>query len=261
MKELDERRSARLTEFQQNESEFRESWTKLNAVLQAMSEGVVAIDADEKIQFANLAVCGMLDFTEGQVEGRLLFEVARNSHLQETVKQSLEEQKKTSVEFKVARTGSHLSLVTSPLPTGGAVLVLADVTGVRKLENMRRDFVGGVSHELKTPLTVIQACTETLLDGAITDPDAGPRFLRQIEEQSERLLHLIIAMMELARLESGEQVFRKEPVDLRRVVNKVASNMETVASNRSLTLSVSGADELFVLADFQAVRTIISNLC
>ena len=139
-------------------------------------------------------------------------------------------------------------------------MVLADVTEVRKLESMRRDFVSGVSHELKTPLTVIQACTETLLDGALADEDAAKRFLRQIEEQSERLLQLILGMLQLARLESGEQVFDEEPVDLYSVADQVIKAMLPVAAGKQISLTLVGEQELFVLADFQAVRTVAGNL-
>lgn len=242
------------------ETETRAAWSRLNTVLQTMSEGVIAIDSNERIEFANLAVHAMLDISEGQTDGRLIYESVRNTHIHDAVRETLAESRKTQIEFTVAQTEHKLSLAVSPLASGGAVLVLADITDVRRLEAMRRDFVSAVSHELKTPLTVIQACTETLLDGAIEDTEAAPRFLRQIEEQSDRLLQLIIGMMQLARLESGEHLFHKEAVDLRELVDNVVRLMNTVAQTKRIALEVTGCDELFVLSDRQATRTIIDNL-
>lgn len=233
---------------------------RLNTVLQAMTEGVIAIDEKETIQFANHAVCRMLDLSAERIESRLIYEAVRNTHLHDAVRQALTDGRTTTVEFKIARNETRLALAATPIESGGAVLVLADVTDMRKLEAMRRDFVSGVSHELKTPLTVIQACTETLLDGAMEDQAAAQRFLKQIDEQADRLLQLIIGMMQLARLESGEQIFHKEAVDLRGIADKAVSLMKTVANTKNIELEVKGVDELFVLSDHQATRTIVDNL-
>lgn len=249
-----------LQQISEKETEARSDWSRLHTVLQTMSEGVIAIDASERIQFANLAVHAMLDISENQTTDRLIYESVRNPHIHDAVRETLAESRKTQIELTIAQTQHKLSLAVSPLVSGGAVLVLADITEIRRLEDMRRDFVSAVSHELKTPLTVIQACTETLLDGATEDKEAAPRFLRQIEEQSDRLLQLIIGMMQLARLESGEHLFHKEAVDLRELIDNVARLMTTVAQTKHITLEVSGCEELFVLADRQATRTIFDNL-
>ncbi len=242
------------------ERQTRSSATQLAAILQAMAEGVIAVNDNEQILFANSRACEMLEHRQKTLDGRRLFEVARNTHLQDAVRTALKDRVPTSVELKVSRNDTRVTLLVSPITSGGAVLVFADVTEVRKLESMRRDFVNGVSHELKTPLTVIQACTETLLDGALEDPIPARRFLRQIEEQSERLLQLILGMLQLARLESGEQVFEEEPIDLFAVADQVIKAMMPVAEGKHIKLSLVGETELFVLADFQAIRTVAGNL-
>ena len=256
----EETRNDELQRLRNNEVELRAAWSRLNTVLQAMADGVIAIDENERIQFANVAVCRMLEFPDGQVQGRLIYEVIRNAHLHDAVSESLAEKRMTQIEFRLGRKEKRISLAVSPIVSGGAVLAFADVSEIRKLEAMRRDFVSGISHELKTPLTVIQACTETLLDGAVEDPEAADRFLKQIEAQSERLLQLIIGMMQLARLEAGQHVFHQEVVDLREIVGTVVSLMDTVAMTKSISLTITGPSELFVLADSQATRTIVDNL-
>ncbi|MEZ6133158.1 MAG: ATP-binding protein [Planctomycetaceae bacterium] len=241
-------------------SQSQSSATQLSAVMQAMVEGVIAVDKDERILFANRVACRLLEVETSAIQNRLIFECVRNKHLQETLQEALATGETATVEFHLTRKDAQISLVASPIAGGGAVLVLADVTDVRRLESMRRDFVSGVSHELKTPLTVIQACTETLLDGAIDEPDIAKRFLGQIEEQSERLLQLILGMLQLARVESGEQMLDIEPVDLFEVVEQVVSQMRPVAESKHIALDSNGESELFVMGDYQAIRTIVGNL-
>ena len=98
------------------------------------------------------------------------------------------------------------------LPPPGAVLVFHDVTELRRLERMRQDFVANASHELKTPLASIKAYTETLLDWALHDENVNVRFLERIDEQVDRLNQLILDLLSLARLESGQEVFEHGPL-------------------------------------------------
>lgn len=138
--------------------------------------------------------------------------------------------------------------------------MVRDVSDRHRLDTMRRDFVSGVSHELKTPLTVIQACTETLLQGALDDREAAVRFLTQIEEQSERLLRLILGMLQLARVESGTEAFRLEPLSLTEIAEHVVESLRPLAASRQVQLVQDSPSEVEILADPQALRTIISNL-
>src|SRR5205807_4251678 len=97
-------------------------------------------------------------------------------------------------------------------PPRGAVLVLHDTSEMRRLERLRRDFVANVSHELKTPLSVIKACVETLLEGAVEDPEHRGPFSQRISEQSERLHAIILDLLSLARIESGTEAFEFQEV-------------------------------------------------
>ena len=124
----------------------------------------------------------------------------------------------------------HVDIHVQPLPgepCPGVVLVMHDTTELRRLESLRRDFVANVSHELKTPLSSIKAYTETLRNGAMNDPETSQRFLARIEEQSERLHHLIMDMLMLARIESDQQAFEIVPVDVAAVVAVVPGRPAT----------------------------------
>ncbi len=263
LRTVDVDRLSKLGDLQKSEARIRALANRLSTVLQSMKEGVVAVDANERILFANDVARRIMGLDTSNVEGRLICEAIRSPHVQETVREAMLADETATLEFKMPRGDLVLSMVATPIRgegTSGAVLVLHDVSEIRRLESMRRDFVSGVSHELKTPLTVIQACTETLLDGALDDKEAAHRFLKQIEEQAGRLLQLILGMLQLARVESGEQAFKREPIAVHEIAEQLVQSLQPVAAGRNIQLSVCGEQEMFVLADYQALRTVISNL-
>ncbi len=260
---LEEERQDRISALQLAEREARSSVDLLKTVLDSMMEGVVAIDTDQRIVFLNSGVRRLLGISDAIGVDNRLYEAVRVPAFLETVNDTLASQQMQTLEFSTTREHTHLVLVVIPIirgPHPGAVAVVRDVSEMRRLEAMRRDFVSGVSHELKTPLTVIQACTDTLLDGALSDPNAAQRFLRQIEEQSERLLQLILGMLQLARVESGQQVLNMESVDVVAIAGDILRGFRMVAEKNSVKLLLKGADEMTVFSDDQAVQTILSNL-
>lgn len=260
LSDLDKERTSYVRDVTRRDQKAKDSSKQLAAVLQAMVEGVLAVDGLERIVFANSAACRILELDPVSVGGRLIFECVRSSHVHDAFNDAVRQQEVVTPEFRLSRSDILIKLTASPVTGGGAVLVMEDVTEVRKLETMRRDFVNGVSHELKTPLTVIQACTETLLDGATEEPEAARRFLGQIQQQSERLLQMILGMLQLARVESGQQVLDKEPVDLCDIARRVVAEMNPVVEGSQRTLELTGAEELYILGDYQAIRTVVGNL-
>lgn len=235
----------------------------LTSVLESMIEGVIAIDLEQKMVFINPGARRLLSIGDAIRPGHRLYEAVRIPAFLETVEESLKTGVMQTLEYRSARENAYHVLVAIPIlkgPHAGAVVVVRDISDMRRLEAMRRDFVSGVSHELKTPLTVIQACTETLLNGALDDPEAAERFLKQIDQQSERLLQLILSMLQLARVESGNEILHISEVPVHELAEDVIRDFRTVAAARSVSLKQSGADELWVMSDEQAVRTILSNL-
>src|SRR5262249_8681763 len=158
---------------------------KLRTVLSGMVEGVIAIDADQRILFANERAGQLLDFPAENVVGRKLWEVVRQRSFQEVVQRAQEnaEAHREELDWQGASVKS-LAVNVARLqgtPALGAVLVLQDTTELRRLERLRQDFVANVSHELKTPLSVIKASIETLLTGAMDDAENRVAFLEQID--------------------------------------------------------------------------------
>ncbi len=261
--DLEEERLDQISRLQNTERMARSSADLLTTVLDSMIEGVVAVDRDQKIVFLNTGARRLLGISNAIGVGNRLYEAIRVPAFLDTVSEALTGAQIQTLEYRSSREQVDLVLVAIPIlkgPHSGAVAVVRDVSEMRRLEAMRRDFVSGVSHELKTPLTVIQACTDTLLGGALSDPVAADRFLKQIDEQSERLLQLILSMLQLARVESGQQILHVEPVSVDSLAEEVLRGFRTVADGKNVRLLQTGDSELIVTSDVQALQTILSNL-
>jgi two-component system, OmpR family, phosphate regulon sensor histidine kinase PhoR len=163
------------SELDSRETLLRESVQRQTTVLGGMVEGVIAVDNEHHVLFANVAAGDKLDFEPTRVEGLPLLEVVRSHELREIVQQALESSQtvRGEIAWQARRKQLMLDVQATPLagsPTPGVVLVLHDVTELKRLEGLRQQFVANVSHELKTPLSSIKAYTETLLNGALEDP-------------------------------------------------------------------------------------------
>ncbi len=261
---MSENLASRISELSRQGAEFAENSERLEAVLGGMIEGVVAVDGDQCILFANRAAFQLLEFTSADVVGRPIWESVRNSTVQEVVRNALETGSQERVEIELTRTQSIIELSATCLPGDpcpGAILVFHDITELRRLESVRQLFVSNVSHELKTPLTVIQAYTDTLLGGAIDDPENNREFLRRIDEQAERLHALILDLLRLARLESNEDTFAPVTLSLNDAALACIEEQSAVAESQGLALTaLPPASEIKVLADEDGLRTILDNL-
>lgn len=265
--------SARLAE---QFSQLEEDRQQLRTVLSSMVEGVLAIDADQQILFANDRAGKLLEFGAANVVGRKLWEVVRHRPIQEAVRSALERghingQQVNGWEFTWNELeGKILSLHVAGLPGApprGAVLVFHDITDLRRLETIRQEFVANVSHELKTPLAVIQACAETLIDGGADDPAARGPFLQRINDQAHRLHRLILDLLTLARIEAETQIFDLQDVSLEKAVRACLERHRTLAEGKNQQLVSLPPDEPFAQrepiiawADEEAVAQILDNL-
>jgi len=248
---------------------------QLLVVLGAMHEAVLAIDGRRRLLFAN-ASANRLFGLDGTAVGRLVPELIRSPQVQEAIEATLRlcspaahqaelvlptrepVQQRTYNRFLAV----HGTLLPGP-PSSGAVLVFHDMTELRRLERTRQDFVANASHELKTPLASIKAYTETLLDWALHDPTVNVRFLKRIDEQADRLNLLILDLLSLARIESGEEFFEHGPLSLVPVLEAVVEAHRDRAESKNLSLAFESGDlseDSLVRADEEAVRQIFDNL-
>lgn len=256
--------ATRIEQLQAKRLETEENSRLLETVLGSMIEGVVVIDARQRILYANSAAGPLLDLPTTQATGRSLFEAARHPRVQKVVNEVLAGRFPERIEYEVPRTNAIVALIASPLPGDpppGAVLVLHDVTELRRLENMRREFVSNVSHELKTPLTTIQAYTETLLNGALNDPAINQKFVERIDEQAERLHRLILDLLSLARIEAAEEAYELMPVSIDTIVKACVNEHLPTAHSKGIALqSEPPPHELVAWADEEGLLTVLNNL-
>ena len=239
---------------------------QLRTILGGMVEGVIAIDAEQNVRFANDRAADLLDFRASAAVGRRLWEVVRQSRVLELASNALRAEAPTRAELDVRGPGGDRSLDVylsrlPPGPVGGAVLVLHDTTELRRLERLRQEFVANVSHELKTPLSVIKACNETLLDGGADDPALRTEFLRQIDEQADRLNNLILDLLSLARIESAAQALELLEVPVGEAVRACLERQQLRAEQRRQALTIEApAEEVIARTDPEALAHVLDNL-
>jgi two-component system phosphate regulon sensor histidine kinase PhoR len=234
---------------------------KLAAVLDRMTDGVLIADANGRVTFLNPAAERLFDAADAL--GRTVAEVLRQHQLVDAWRRSREsgEAQEESVELPARRQYLHL-IVLPNQQTGGSLLMVQDLTRVRRLETVRRDFISNVSHELRTPLASLKALTETLRDGALSDPKAAPRFLGRIETEVDALTQMAQELLDLTRIESGQVALDLKPVAPGKLLASAANRMRAQAERAKLRLTVDpvAADLPQVRADAARLEQVLVNL-
>ena len=252
-------------ELQGREDELRTNSDRLSAVLASMHEGIIAIDLQRRVLLANRAAAVLLDVPFQELINRPFYEHVRNPFIEECVDEVFRTHRTIGREFETKRQprrvlAVHFSWIAQ-FSGEAVVIVVHDVTSLRQLETMRRDFVANVSHELKTPLSSIKAYSETLRLGALEDPVNRLRFVERIEEQANRLSDLILDLIRLARIESGMGAFEVRDISLSQIAQQRIQAFRVQAEKRSLTLELEETlPAIMVRCDEEGLATIFDNL-
>ncbi len=243
-----------------------------SAILRSMVEGVAVIDAQERLVFCNRAFSEIWNLDSAAIEGRPMIEAVRNSDLLGLIRRALlgEEGLRSDITMGIVQHRSF-SATATPVQSlegaasgdkpSGAVVVLHDVTELRRLERVRHDFVANVSHEFKTPLTAIQGFAETLLSGALEDLRNNRRFLEIIRDHATRLAVLTDDLLKLARIEAGKLEVQFGPVQLAEVIERCAETAQLKANRKQITLEIEVPPNLpAVHGDASLLRDVVQNL-
>ncbi len=269
MKLLGENINHLVEELRGQVAELREERAKLIATFAGMSEGVMLLDAGGRIEGYNRAFRSMIAERYGDVTGKTLMEAFRNIDLQNLFEEFRKASEPQTGELTLG-TQHSLVLDVSIDPVQGdpgeekTVFVFHDVTRMKRLEQMRIDFVANMAHEIRTPLTAILGFVETLRSGDVEDPEQAARFLAIIEEQARRLNRLLDDLMTLSNIELGETRFSFEEVPLGEALDQVLPMLEERIRQKRLTLGREIPPELSPLrADrdrlVQALLNVLDN--
>jgi two-component system, OmpR family, phosphate regulon sensor histidine kinase PhoR len=227
----------------------------LAAVAEGLTQGVIAVDGEHRIELLNDAARKMLGVTSSPV-GELLIDFVRVPELFDLIDSDVA----ATAEVQLPNTPRALIRTARKWGGDGRVLLLEDVTTMRRLETVRRDFVANVSHELRTPVAVIRANAETLMAGAKDDPVIAGKLIDGLHRNAERLARILADLLDLSRLDAGQYRLEVSNVPIARIFDQALGAVEAQVAKRNVTVNVAIPEALAVRADPKALDHILVNL-
>ena len=238
---------------------------KLDGILANMADGIIMTDAGGDIVLANRAAGRLLGFKEENSAHKPAIEAVHEHEIDIILKQCLNTGKEQAIQFESGITRRFLRAIAVPLRNqgrlNGALIILQDLTELRSLQTMRRDLVGNISHELRTPIAGIKAMAETLLNGAIDDKEVARDFLSRIESEADRLTHMVAELTQLSRIETGQAELKIESADLNALIDEAVAELSPLAEKQQVKLLKQLSPDLpSVRVDKDRIRQTIINI-
>jgi two-component system, OmpR family, phosphate regulon sensor histidine kinase PhoR len=238
--------------------------TFLSGVLQTMTDGVIITDENGVVLLTNPAALQILAFPGKTTEGRTFAQVTRDRQLVELWEACRRSSKEQTATVESGGRNVFLQAVITPLGASAAprfLVILQNLTRIRRLETVRRDFISNISHELRTPLASLSLVVETLKDGAIDDPEAAHRFLSFIEVELGTLTQMVEELLELSQIESGQVPFRLKVTPVAKLVKKPVKRLALLAERTNIAVELDIPDDIPpVLADSRRIQQVVMNL-
>ena len=213
---------------------------RLTAIMSGLTDGVVMTDAEGKIVLANPAGEKLFNFQEKDAINRRLIEVVRDHEADEVLKLCLKTGQTQSVQFETTFSKRFLRAIAAPITEGGlsgALLLFQDLTEMRTLQTMRRELLGNISHDLRTPLAGIKAMVETLKGNASDDKEAARDFLNRIDSETDRLTQMVAEITELSRIETGKAELELTPTNLNLLIEGAITQLNPLAERQQVTIT------------------------
>lgn len=233
---------------------------KMAAILSTMGDGILVVDSESRVTMVNRAAEKLLKLSEDEAVGHTFIEVVRDHELDSILQECLKTREQQTGVAETEPRRQFLRMIATPLGSGSLVL-LQDISELRRLETVRRDFISNISHELRTPVASLKVLAETLQEGAIDDRAMAQDFLHKIDIEVDRLTQMVNELGELSRIESGEFPLKIEPVHLGEVTKRVAERLRAQAERGGLSLKVDITHGLpKALADEERVEQVVVNL-
>jgi two-component system phosphate regulon sensor histidine kinase PhoR len=250
---------------EQGVSDLNEVKNRLEVVLNNTVNGILMIDAEGKISYANPAALVLLGM-QTDIIGHNKTEVIKNYAILETIDQVKSELRPVRDELMLHLSGKNVEINIVPILNAartnqGVLVVLNDISELKRLEQVRKDFVANVSHELKTPVAAISGFAETLLDEGGDNPETVMEFSRIIYEEAQRLTSLINGLLELSRLESEKAAVNILPVDIDKVLRSALTLAQRQPNSQQVTLEyIPAASQPVIASDTEFITQVVSNL-
>lgn len=246
--------------------QIRENENKFKTVLDNMITGIILLDDRHVVTLMNNRAEHMIDYEQWQLIGQSYMEMKHPTELQTLITQCVESRQSLREELTIFYPHERIveiNIVPVFLAVQeyrGMIVMIHDITTIRKLEMMRREFVANVSHEIKTPLTALKGFAETLLSGTIADEATARSFLQIIHNEADRLNRLIIDILQLSKMESGKFPLNYTPLEMQPFISKVIKMLAVQAAAKDIVLQSDVPPELYVEADEDRLTQIIINL-
>ncbi len=263
--ELGKNISSMAHELQTRLKQSEEEKQKIESILRNMSDGLIVTDNKGRIVLSNEAVRGLFSIGSS-IDGKTVMEVLRKAELMEMIESVVKNEERISRGIEI-HYPKELYVMATALPfilqgeISGVVLTFHDITRLRKLEEMRKDFVANVSHEIKTPITAIKGFAETLIEGALYDGENARNFLLTIKQNSERINSLVDDLLTLSRIELGDIKIEKDAVNLEEVIDTVFTTLKEKTVKKNLYLKKEISPDIGELrADRNRLIQILLNL-
>ena len=241
-----------------------ESRRKLEALLDSMQDAVTSVDGAGRIVWANVPMQKLVAESSGNVRaGHSLVQTIRSPEVLECVQEALEKREYAEMRPVSMPMGRIFAVSAAPMPEGGAVVVMQDITQVEQVERTQREFVANVSHELRTPLTSISGYVETLLEDERTGLFFTPQvreFLEAIYKSARRMGRLTDDLLAMARVDSGEQKLRPQPVEVGVLIQEAEDAVAALAREKHGVIEIGEFPDVEVVADLDAIVQVLSNL-
>ena len=231
-------------------------------ILDTMADGVIVVDRESMVTLFNSTAARILNVSSTGMVGSRLAEVIRDHEIIQLSNKCQETGNVLLGEVEIPQVRKYLSVTATPLDnqTGGVLLTIHDLTSIRQIETTRKEFVSNVSHELRNPIASIKAITETLDRGALEDGDVARDFLARIYRDVDRMAVMVDELLELSRIESGQEVVDIRPAYLIDIVQDAIAIVEEQSSEESTTIVTQIDDAIVVMAQFEKISRVIVNL-
>ncbi|WP_169513902.1 two-component system histidine kinase PnpS [Halalkalibacillus halophilus] len=245
-------------------SKYENQNNRLKTVINNMESGALLINEHGMVRLTNEAFIQQFKIDASEIFGEIYYEIVPHEPLNQLIQSAIFTEKKKQGTFEIEG-GKYVNIYVAPIKDEekewkGVIVVSHEVTEIKRLENIRKDFVANVSHELRTPITSIQGFAETLLDGNTDDPELVEQFLLIIEKESKRLNLLIQDLLQLSVIEKDDFTLDLSTFSAQELMNHVAQIMHEQVQEKSIDLKITVESDLFIQADYYRLQQLILNL-